>query len=260
MKIDRRTIVVTAMTGSAAVSINGETAHAAALWNSRTVTRKACQAYKNTVQFVLDECSYANCENFVKNEERLRQLTERSSKPNGGLSIIYAGDMSQLKPVYGNPIYLDQDFELWKGVHTFLELKTNLRFNDDVPSGDLLGRYCDHGPSIPDVDSINERVVGVEDRTWRNVRMRCFQLNVAHARTIHKLQGRSITNLLINVWDYTGNWIYVALSRVRTRKGLFLRLPLDWNKYRGMSNELISWLNKMWKRTPPPEPENDFNE
>jgi hypothetical protein len=90
--------------------------------------------------------------------------------------------------------------------------------------------------------------------------MRCFQLNVAHARTIHKLQGRSITNLLINVWDYTGNWIYVALSRVRTRKGLFLRLPLDWNKYRGMSNELISWLNNMWKRTPPPEPENDFNE
>jgi len=463
MKFNRRTIVVTAMTGSAAVSINGETAHSAALWNSRMVTRAARQAYKYTVQFVLDECSFANCENFVRNELRLRQLTERSSEPYGGLSIIYAGDMSQLKPVYGNPIYLDREFELWKGVHTFLELRTSHRFNDDIPWGNLLGRFRDNGPSVNDVDLINERQIGSEngpteddlppdityavknnldraaindgifashlkqthfksqnilppkhtiivrasdvewhrgndeyvamnqealdifyaccgdgnvksrkgskyydpfmklyykrrvmlsenidvgngvangtmcefegivfkegvdydqlekvviddyyvwtisvpqidsiklrildglqdeneirfhylkpvqvsvcvhypmplapdvdrntDRIWRNVRMKCFQLNVADARTIHKLQGRSITNLLISVWDYTGNWIYVALSRVKTRAGLFLRLPLDFNKCRGMSEELLSWLNDMRKRTPPSEPDSDY--
>jgi hypothetical protein len=56
-------------------------------------------------------------------------------------------------------------------------------------------------------------------------------------------KGTQSQNLLISVWDYTGNWIYVALLLVRTRKGLFLRLPLDWNKCRGMSNKLISWLN-----------------
>jgi hypothetical protein len=32
-----------------------------------------------------------------------------------------------------------------------------------VPWGELLGHYRDHGPSIPDVDSINERIVGVEN-------------------------------------------------------------------------------------------------
>jgi hypothetical protein len=96
------------MTGSVAVSINGETAHSAALWNSRTVTQKECENYNDTVQFVLNEYSFANCDNFVKNKERLRQLTEISAKLFGVLSIIYAGDMSQLKPVFGNPIYLDQ--------------------------------------------------------------------------------------------------------------------------------------------------------
>jgi hypothetical protein len=64
------------MTGSVAVSINGETAHSAALWNSRTVTQKECENYNDTVQFVLNEYSFANCDNFVKNKERLRQLTE----------------------------------------------------------------------------------------------------------------------------------------------------------------------------------------
>ena len=88
--------------------------------------------------------------------------------------------------------------------------------------------------------------------------MSCFQLNIANSRTVHKLQGRSIKNLVISVWDYTGNWVYVALSRVTTMNGLFLRLPLIANKCRGMSEELIAWLDEMRKSTPPKEKESDF--
>lgn len=64
-------------------------------------------------------------------------------------------------------------------------------------------------------------------RFWRAMKMTCFPLNCANARTIHKLQGRTIENLVISSWDYKKNWVYVALSRVKQLKGLFLRLPLD---------------------------------
>jgi hypothetical protein len=463
MKFDRRTIVVTAMTGSAAVAINGETAHSAAHWNADFIKKKHCKAYENTIQFILDEVSFGNCDDLKKNEYHLRLLMEISYKAYGGLSIIYAGDMSQLKPVLGKPIYLEKDFELWNGVHTFLELKTNHRFKKDPEWGKLLTRFRDNGPTTGDVDIINSRVIGLEggpteteipldatyavknnidrasindgifaahlvkthsknaniappkhtiivkasdvcwykgdreytpmntqsldilyaccgdgsvmskkgskyydpfmklyykrpvmltenedvancaangtmcefegvvfcdgvgyeqlekviidgyyvwcasisqikalklrildglqkegeilhhylkpktisckanypmplqrnvdrnsDRTWRNIRMSCLQLNIANSRTVHKLQGRSIKNLVISVWDYTGNWVYVALSRVTTMNGLFLRLPLNANKCRGMSEELIAWLDEMRKRIPPKEKESDF--
>ena len=43
------------------------------------------------------------------------------------------------------------------------------------------------------------------------------------ATTGHKLQGMSKNTLIVNNWDYKFvNWVYVVLSRVRTRKGLFL--------------------------------------
>ena len=62
-----------------------------------------------------------------------------------------------------------------------------------------------------------------------------------NARTVHKLQGRSLENLFLSTLDYTDNWIYVALSRVKTLKGLFLRKPLLYSKVRGMSQECIDF-------------------
>jgi hypothetical protein len=49
-------------------------------------------------------------------------------------------------------------------------------------------------------------------RFKRGIRLEQFPVNTANARTIHKLQGRSLEAVLIHSWDYTGNWIYVALS------------------------------------------------
>ena len=53
-----------------------------------------------------------------------------------------------------------------------------------------------------------------------------FPINISNARTVHKLQGRTIENLMIASFDYRDNWIYVALSRVTTLKGLFLMKKL----------------------------------
>ena len=64
-------------------------------------------------------------------------------------------------------------------------------------------------------------------RFYRSMRMTQFPVNCANARTIHKLQGRSIEHLVISSWDYKGNWVYVALSRVKQLKNLYLRKELS---------------------------------
>ena len=60
----------------------------------------------------------------------------------------------------------------------------------------------------------------------KRVQISQFPLNIADARTVHKLQGRSLNNLLVSNWSYTPNWIYVVLSRIKTSKGLFVQKPL----------------------------------
>ena len=59
-------------------------------------------------------------------------------------------------------------------------------------------------------------------RIWRRVKFEQFLINIANTRTVHKLQGRSITNLVISTWNYTGNWVHVVLSRWSTLDGIFL--------------------------------------
>ena len=90
-------------------------------------------------------------------------------------------------------------------------------------------------------------------RVWRGFKMKGFQATTANARTVHKLQGRSIKNLLISLWDYkTENWVYVALSRVREVAGLYLRLSLDKAYCTGMCEELREFMRSFANRAPPP--------
>ena len=72
-------------------------------------------------------------------------------------------------------------------------------------------------------------------RIWRKIKFKQFPVTVANARTVHKLQGRSIKNLVISTWNYTGNWVYVVLSRCATLNGIYMRKPLL--KSRPMSAE-----------------------
>ena len=57
------------------------------------------------------------------------------------------------------------------------------------------------------------------------VRITHFPLVLTWATTVHKLQGQTVDRLFIHSWKEAADWIYVALSRVATRSGLFL------NKY-----------------------------
>jgi hypothetical protein len=66
------------------------------------------------------------------------------------------------------------------------------------------------------------------------------------ATTGYKLQGMTKDALVVNEWDYRcANWVYVVLSRVRTRKGLFLTKPLDLDREFNVSQSLIDFENRI---------------
>ena len=66
------------------------------------------------------------------------------------------------------------------------------------------------------------------------------------ATTGHKLQGMPKDTLIVNNWDYRcANWVYVVLSRVRTRKGLFIMRPLDTEKDFSVPQRLLDFEERM---------------
>ena len=76
-------------------------------------------------------------------------------------------------------------------------------------------------------------------------------INMNDATTGHKLQGMSKDVVIITSWPKGGlfkNWEYVVLSRVRTRKGLYLFEPIDMNKSFKPSPELSLFFRDAKKK------------
>ena len=71
-------------------------------------------------------------------------------------------------------------------------------------------------------------------------------MNSNIATTCHKLQGKTLDNLVINSWNYRlKNWVYVVLSRVRTLNGLVLNQKLDKTKIFSCDPVLLRWEKRM---------------
>ena len=66
--------------------------------------------------------------------------------------------------------------------------------------------------------------------------------------TGHKLQGKSVENIMIFEWSYTSNWAYVVLSRVKEMKGLYLREAMNPNlsKY-AVPEAYTKWMAEIAK-------------
>ena len=81
-------------------------------------------------------------------------------------------------------------------------------------------------------------------RATFTLKMNQFPINIANCRTVHKLQGRTINNLVISSWCMTPGWPYVALSRIRTRLGIFLRKPLPIIRKPGLHPDIRKMMRK----------------
>ena len=75
--------------------------------------------------------------------------------------------------------------------------------------------------------NINSKINLKFDRKMKAIQLPCVS---NCATTCYKLQGSSCETLCINSFDYSSNWPYVALSRVKTLNGLFLKEPLNYKK------------------------------
>ena len=102
-----------------------------------------------------------------------------------------------------------------------------------------------HPSSIP-------RTIGGSAQATINLTVSLIQCPVItnRATTGHKLQGQNKHNLVVSVWSKRRNWNYVALSRVRTRPGLYLLQKLSHDTDFSMSHELRMMRNTLSQLAP----------
>jgi len=74
-------------------------------------------------------------------------------------------------------------------------------------------------------------VLGKKTYFKAKIKLHCLPVNLNHATTGHKLQGKSLDEIVIVEWSKhdAKKWAYVAISRVRTLEGLFLLEPIPEN-------------------------------
>jgi len=110
---------------------------------------------------------------------------------------------------------------------------------------------------------LKPRALQVKGKEREIAKMRATQIPVVvnNATTGHKLQGSSVDQLFVHNWSYVTNWVYVVLSRVRTRTGLFSRKPIstDLKKY-AVPEELKKMIRNFSNRMPTYWTEEDYEE
>jgi ATP-dependent exoDNAse (exonuclease V) alpha subunit len=75
-----------------------------------------------------------------------------------------------------------------------------------------------------------------------------FPINLADAVTGHKLQGRTLDKVIVTAWPNMAimkNWEYTVLSRVKSRKGLYLFDKLDIHKSYAAKPEFKKFITRL---------------
>jgi len=162
LTFDTRTIIVSAMSGVAAVSIGGETTHSVAAFNRAIASDDV--SWANARLLIIHEVSLMNTKDIDKLDENLRTLTRNYSTLFGGLHILFCGNFRQLEPVTGNPLYshLHADKKWVTSINSYVELAGLHRFKDDPEWGEILKRIRNDEYTQHDIDAINKCVIGPE--------------------------------------------------------------------------------------------------
>jgi ATP-dependent DNA helicase PIF1 len=146
LKEHSKTFALTAMTGCAAILINGRTLHSTlgiglAKGSPQDIVKRIrrmeghIEYLKKLNVLIIDEVSMLSDELFDKIGE-IFQILHSSDKPFGKLQIILVGDMSQLKPVEGEYCFYAKSWDQCKiDIHVLTE---NMRVNSDIRFHNLL--------------------------------------------------------------------------------------------------------------------------
>ena len=96
--------------------------------------------------------------------ENLGDLKNSYYVPFGGINVIFCGDLRQLEPVRGNPLYKNHEnvsstFKIH--VNCYIELDGSHCFAADPEWGQLLLKFRNGEPEDSDIDYINTKVVQI---------------------------------------------------------------------------------------------------
>jgi len=143
-----KNIELTAMTGCAALLINGKTLHSAlgiglAIGTPMDLFKKIKKNGKltyllNLEVLIIDEVSML-CDILFDKIAELFMIIHSSDTPFGKLQIILVGDMFQLKPVEGDYCFNSKYWEQCKFEVNILNV--NMRVSSDIPFDNLLQKF-----------------------------------------------------------------------------------------------------------------------
>jgi hypothetical protein len=129
-----RTIVMSSLTGSSAMSIGGDTtARRFGLRMKSNVRLDDIRYFEDTRLCIVDEVGFMDYDkDLAKLNERLRGITQnRVDEPFGDMNIVFLGDFHQLEPVGGNALYNHQNSLHWEqALNCMVELEGTHRFRN----------------------------------------------------------------------------------------------------------------------------------
>ncbi len=152
------------------------------------------------------------------------------------------GDYESFPTIYSGKEKAIEDLKKVAPVPELLKLKKGalvmLRQNDPIGrwANGSLGTVKEAGTAIVKVELLEGGTVDIEPVTFdlldaegkKIATAQNFPINLAYATTIHKAQGQTLDQVVVNLQNlWEPGHAYVALSRVKSSKGLFIEA---WNQ------------------------------
>ena len=165
-------LIVTASTGTAAVSISGTTLHSAVgipvengdVNRTSRVNSVRAAEWSERTYLIIDEISMIDTKVFLKLHNQLGKLKSKPDAKFGGLNLIVLGDFLQFPAVSHLDLYMNVNpnyslgHYLWRSLNAVIILSQQMRQADDPAYGALLSRLRRRCPTDDDINILNSRI------------------------------------------------------------------------------------------------------
>ena len=201
---------------------------------------------------VVDEISFASPQAIVKLDENLRALLGKQSVKFGGMNVVFAGDLRQLKAVKQESIIEEKCHQFDEWVNCFIELQGKHRFNDDPEWGEILIRFRDGVPTLEDFARINERVITSDTALPQDIKHATNRNSERDAINAAVFKQHCIACAAVNNGTATDSLI-VFSDNLMVKSGRRGQRPLDNRRFfwEGCSEDNIKVNGKTSKRVDP---------
>lgn len=150
------TLVMTALTGVAATLLLGDTVHKAVHLNQKLLYAEQVERWKLARMLIIDEISFAAPDLFIQLDQNLRSLREKHFLRYGGLSLVFCGDLRQIKAVKQASIVDERCAQFDEWINCYIELEGLHRFQEDPEWGRMLLRFHNGVPLLRDFLKLTE--------------------------------------------------------------------------------------------------------